>query len=121
MSFRIIKKALKQTCVYWPPVGSGDDSQQTFGDPVEMKCRWTDHVEMIPDRSGQTWLSKAKVMTEIDVLVGGILWLGRLVELTDIQDPFANGTSVTAPAWQIMRFDKIPTLDAKKFLRLAYL
>ena len=62
-------------------------------------------------------ISKAKVYVASDVDVGGVLWQGRLADVP---------TSTTAPkknagAFEIIRFDKLPTLNCRKYLRTAYL
>ena len=51
-----------------------------------------------------------------DVDVGGVLMLGMLTDVDDVNNPKAN-----EGAWEIKRFDKIPTLKADQFLRRVFL
>lgn len=113
---RIIKTCLKQKAVYWAPAGPGEDHQQTYTAPVELKVRWVDVSAEFVDYTGIKAMSQAQVMTEKDVVIEGVLWLGRFVNLTSPSDPFAN-----AGAFEIRRFDKIPTLNGKQFVRKATL
>ena len=116
---RLITKMLKQYAVYWPLSATELDKfgQPTYGTAVEIKCRWQDQSEEYLDYNGVRKISKAKVYVASDVDVGGVLWQGRLT---------AVPTSTTVPkknagAFEIQRFDKMPDLKVRKYLRTAYL
>ena len=120
---RILTKMLKQTCVYWEPASadSGGDDFDDYGqpivtDPVELGCRWEDTNEEFTAPDGTRRVCRAKVDVESDVKVGGILMLGEIADITDSVDIKENDG-----AWEIRKFDKLPTLDATKFLRTCYL
>ena len=120
---RLLTKMLKQKCVYWPP-GSEETGGQDFdgyGRPVyataiEISCRWEDIVEEFIKPDGTQDASRSKVYVDRDVRVGGVLWLGKLVDVSDLLVPKNNNG-----AWEIKRFDKLPTLKATQFLRTAFL
>ena len=121
----ILTRMLKQTAVYWPPgsEASGGSDFDDYGKPlygaaVEISCRWEDvSVEYI-DAQGTNRTSNAIVYTSIDVKPRGVLLLAALASLAGSQltDPKSNDG-----AWEIRRFDKLPTLRATKNLRTAYL
>jgi len=123
MAMRIITKMLKQTCVYWAlesAESAGDDyddygqPQQTA--PVELSCRWETVTEEFLDKNGTVQLSQAKVYVGQDVDLGGVLMLGGLADITDSSYPKEN-----EGAWEIKRFEKLPTLKADQFLRTVFL
>ncbi len=115
---RIIKKMLKQTAVYWSlaSIEYGDYGRPKITTPVEIKVRWEDGGEEFLDNSGTKQLSRARVYVDRDVEVGGILMLGELDSGVDESNPKTNDN-----AWEIRRFEKLPTLSAKQFLRTVYL
>ena len=86
----IISRMRKQTAVYWPLASSDsggadydDYGQPIVSDPVEVECRWEAVNEEFVDKNGTRQLSKAKVYTDQDVDVGGILMLGTEDDITD--------------------------------------
>jgi hypothetical protein len=113
---RILDKVRKQKAVYWPMTSWDNFGQPMYGTAVELRVRWDASTEEFLAQDGQRKLSNAVVMTGQDVTVGGILMLGELTTSVVTDDPRANDG-----AFEIMRFDKTPTLKATKFLREAYL
>ncbi len=115
---RIITKMLKQVAVYWQLSSLEFDNygQPIPTSPVEIKVRWEDVGEQFLDEKGTMQLSRAKVFVDRDVEVGGVLMLGGLESYTDEDNPKENEN-----AWEIRRFEKLPTLSAKQFLRTVYL
>lgn len=119
----IITRMLKQTCVYWEPASADsggsdfdDYGQPVVTDPVELNCRWEDINEEFVGANGTRQLSKSKVYVESDVVVGGILMLGEIDDITDESNIKEN-----EGAWEIKRFDKLPNLKNTEFLRTAWL
>lgn len=114
----VIVKMRKQTAVYWPPDDGGFDKygRPTVGTAEELTVRWEDVMEEFLDADGNTQMSMAKVYTGQDVELGGYLWLGELTDLTDQVDPRNNNG-----AFEIMRFEKLPTFKATEYLRTAFL
>lgn len=128
---RIIKTMRKQRCVYWEWTGENDQGKKTYGEPIELECRWEDVQEQFLDRMGNEQMSRARVYVDRDVVEIGVLWLPpdnikiapgeALSQLTSENDPFANDR-----AYEIRRFEKLPELrprkgDPNNTLRTAYL
>jgi len=119
----IINRMQKQSAVYWPLAGSDSGSldYDDFGLPVvttpeEIDCRWEARSEEYLDSNGTTRLSNAVVYVEKDVDVGGILMLGIEDDITDPVNIKEN-----EGAYEIKRFDKLPTFKATEFLRTVYI
>jgi len=112
-----------QTAVYWPP-GSEETGGKDFDDygkpmyatAVELSCRWDDMTEEILRADGTTDLSRAQVIVDQDVSVRGVLCLGELTDMDDLDDPKEN-----EGAWEIKRVDKNPDIDGEDFLVRAFL
>lgn len=119
----IIKRMRRQTAVYWA-LGSADSGGKDFDrfgqpmyvDPVEIKCRWEDVSEEYIDAKGTKRLTKSKVYVDRDVNVGGTLMLGLLTDVDPAKRPNEH-----VGADEIRRFDNVPNLRAKEFLKTAYL
>jgi len=119
----LITRMRKQTCVYWglASTASGGIDYDGYGQPqytapIQITCRWEESVQEFLDMSGARQLSNAVVYPELDVVLGGVLMLGTLADVTDEDNPKENDN-----AWEIRRFDKLPTLRATEFLRTVYL
>ena len=114
----ITTKFLKQTAVYWgAPVNDGY-GQFTFADPIEIPCRWSDSIQVVSDGKGNDVVCKSAVMVDRDLEELGMLYLGTLDDL----DSAEEGDPVSIDhCYQIKRFDKIPTIKARSWLRVAYL
>jgi len=117
-----IKRHMHQTAVYWAPANteSGGRSFDNYGSPlyaspVEKTCRWEDTVTIFVGITGTEESSKAVVMID-DVLVGGLLMLGTLSDVTDLADPRNN-----IGAWEIRQKEKIPNLRNTITYEWAYL
>jgi len=115
---RIISKMLKQKAVYWElsSVEFDNYGQPIPSTPIEIDVRWEDVSEEFLDANGTMQLSKAKVYVDRDVELGGVLMLGELDSSVDEDNPKENEN-----AWEIRRFEKLPTLKATQFLRTCYL
>jgi hypothetical protein len=119
----LIERANKQQAVYWP-LGSADSGgvdYDNYGNiqhaaPIQIKCRWTDKNELFIGPNGEQRTSKAKVLVDRDVSVGGMLMLGVLADVIDLATHKEN-----KEAWEIQAFHKIPDLRAKRFLRKVFL
>lgn len=114
---KIIQKILRQRAVYWAPNTVGADGQVTFHPPEEVRCRWEQGIKAEYGGGGMAEGSTAMVYVEKDLEIEGVLWFGKLNDLTDTDDPFAN----TGGAFRIRKVDKIPTLKATAFVRRAWL
>lgn len=112
-----------QKAVYWPP-GSEETGGSDYDDygnlqyaqAVEIDCRWDDRTEEILLADGTRDLSRAQVIVDRDVSVRGVLWLGELADITDLDDPKEN-----EGAYEIRRVDKNPDVDGTDTLVRAFL
>ncbi len=111
----VIRKMLRQTCVYWAPADADAFGQPGYASGVQMKCRWEDRREEVRTADGRDLVIKTVVYTEQDVAEGGVLWLGLLAD-ANTADPLANDG-----ADEIQTFMKTPNFKAREFLREAML
>jgi hypothetical protein len=115
----ILNSRYNQYCVYWGNPKEGGVGKLSFDAPVEVKCRWEDMNQIVTDNKGVDHTSRALVFLPQDVDEEGMLYLGRLTDLTTVQknDPYLLET-----AYIIKRFQKTPGLGSNSiFLRKAYL
>lgn len=127
----IIDTMRKGYAVYWAPVkdASGNVVPDNFGNPSYLApvqftpedgsgVFWEASTDIYMDAKGQQRVSKAKVFVGQDVTELGFLWEGLL---TDIPNSLRSTPKKLYKAAEIMRFDKIPTLDYDQWLRKVYL
>ena len=115
----VISKNCVQTAVYWgSPVEDGYGGK-TWGDPVEIDCRWEETMQVMLDKDGEEITSRAAVYVTQDLEENGVLYLGTLDDLDSDQeaDPLSNNAAYT-----IKRFAKTPVLGSTtQFRRVAFL
>ena len=107
---------LNQTAVYWgAPLNDGYGGYG-WEEPREISCRWESSTRVILDSTGKEIIPQAEVQVAEDLEEHGMLLLGELDDLDSAQadDP------VEAGAREIVRFDKVPTLDGLYFYRKAF-
>lgn len=107
----IISKMRKQDAVYWAPVGLDDNNRYIYDEPVEVKCRWDERSERDFNTIGEEINVKATVYVDREVALGGVLWLGLLVD-APLTPPEHN---------KIKIYRVMPNLRATEFLRIARL
>ena len=112
----VITKVLKQKCVYWAPKEVDVYGQNTFEHPEELNCRWDDGIHEIVDTNGAKVASNAEVMVSEDVVVGGVLMLGTLIDVEIGVEPAQN-----TGAYTIIQFEKNPNFKCTEFVRTAHL
>lgn len=123
MSWSILVRMRKQYAVYWAPAGVSDDGEAVYAKPVELKVRWEGQKMLLrSDPLYKDNQSREVVYVPVVLAVGGVLWKGRLAtcpaaKRTDPYQPFAGDEL----AREISRFAEYPTINAKKFLRVAVL
>lgn len=108
----------KQKAVYWGNPTKDGYGKFSYDDPVEIDCRWVDTTEIIMAANGEQIVCNAKVRVSQDLDKQGMLYLGYLQNLTESQ--LSDPTTVDG-AYEIKRFDKIPSVRGNKFYRKAYL
>lgn len=113
---RVAIRTMKQTAVYWPPSILDAKGKPTWGTPCEIACRWTDAIEEFIDPDGERQLSRGKMIVDRDLKVKGVLFLGTLSTVQDLDDPKKNDN-----AWEILQTKKTPDFKGRKYLRQVYL
>jgi hypothetical protein len=99
----------KQWCVYWEYDSQDRNGKDTYKDPIALKVRWEDKSEQDFLPTGQEVTIKSTVYVDRAMALGGVLWLGLLVDAPSTP-PEHN---------KIQVFRSIPKLNAKKTLRIA--
>jgi hypothetical protein len=113
----IITKMRKQTATWWGQTSVMDDfGNFQFNAPLEISVRWEDVVTEFIDPNGDQQMSQGIVYVDRDVNVGDVLILSALTDVGDPDNPKEN-----YGAWEIKRFDKLPSFKANEFLRTCYL
>jgi hypothetical protein len=112
----IITKMRKQTAVYWALSSIDEYGAEVYLSPVEIACRWEDVSEQFLDAEGNTVMSNAQVYVDRDMILGSVLMLGELTDITD-----AVNIKENAGAWEVRRYDNLPNLKATEFLKTAML
>lgn len=116
----IIKRMRKQVAVYWSLIEQLDSSgQPEWHIPVEVPVRWEEgsaqgNLTSVKLEDGSILTFRATVYVDRDMVHGDYLQLARLSSSTP-DDP-RDTTS-----WEVHRFEKIPNLRAKEFLRTTHL
>ena len=111
----IITRMLIQDAIYWAPSGVDSRGQPTWALPKEIRVRWEDVTQEFIDDDGDVQMSRALIYVSEDVEVAGVLFLGQLLNTIDQTDPKAN-----AGAWEIRRYEKLPKLNGREFLRTVF-
>ncbi len=106
MSFEaFMKRAVRQTAVYWSSPTASEDGSNTFVTPTEIQCLWREKIEMITDKEGREVVSRATVYVLEDMDEQGMLYLGTLADLSTAEK--ADPRKVTN-AYEIKLFVKTP-------------
>lgn len=117
MPMRILDTMRQQKAVYWEPSGTDDYGNPKYSDPIELKVRWEDTAAEYLDKGGETAVSRSKIMMKDEHLkLDGILWKGKLADLIDDVNPYAN-----PGASEINQLSEIPTLKADEMFVVAWL
>lgn len=112
----LINRMRKQKAVWWALASIDSHGKEVYASPVQIACRWEGVNEQFLDANGDIQMSNAVVYTDRDTPPKGVLMLGLLADITDPVNIKEN-----TGAWEIQRFDKLPTLSNKEILRTAYL
>ncbi len=105
-----LKRITNDTAVYWPSPVAGADGSNSFGTPVEIKCFWESSIDLTLEINGKEVVARAKVHVVVDLDEEGMLFHGKLIDLTTAQK--ANPKKVSR-AYEIKRFIKTPSLPIK--------
>jgi len=114
-----IRKVAVQTAVYWgAPVANGYGAM-TYSEPVEIKCRWEDTVELVRAADGEEYSCRAQLLVTQDLSINGYIYLG---ELSDLDSDQADSPQNVIGTYKIRRLDKTPLfMSTNKFVRKVYI
>jgi hypothetical protein len=112
----VITKVLKQKCVYWAPGTLDGYGQPSYLSAIELDCRWASGSTQIIKQDGTITTSTSVVMLSQDVVIGGVLMLGTLEDVTDLIYPTKN-----EGAFEIIQFHKVPNFKNTENMRVAFL
>ena len=105
----LLVKMRKQWCVYWAFLEQDRNGKDLYDDPIVLKCRWEDKTEQDFLITGQEVIVKSTVYVDRTMPLGGVLWLGLLVD-----------APCTPPEHQKIKvFREIPKLTGPQVLRIA--
>lgn len=105
----LLDRMRRQWAVYWAYTGQDRNGKDTYDEPIPIKVRWEDRTEQDFLPSGQQVIVKSTVYVDRTMSLGGVLWLGLLVD-----------APTTPPEHQKIRiFREIPKLRGNKVLRIA--
>ena len=102
-----IKRRAKHIAVYWGTPTLTNDGHTSFTTPVELFCIWKDSTDLLRTDQGREIVIRAEVYVSEDLDEKGMLYLGRLTDLTTAQK--ADPRKV-ATAYEIKKFIKTPSL-----------
>lgn len=111
---RIITRVLKMDAVYWEPNGVNENAEKIYGEPQPIKCRWVDQSVVEKDEEGRDIVFMSSVMVGQDLKLEGKLWKGKIEDLEGAAEPPDD-------AKLIRRLYKTPTMNARRFVRVALL
>lgn len=118
----LISKVRKQDAVWWPLTGHDRYGAPAYGDPREIKVRWTLTSKEVrgPDNTVIVATSAvfidSKLKTEQGLQVGDMLWLGKLDDyLGDWSKPREHGADA------IKSLATTPNLKNSETLLIGYL
>lgn len=79
-----VSSKLRQHAVYWgEPTGRDGFGDDVFPDPVELHVRWDDTQDDFIDDKGDEVVSKAVILTAVEVNVRGLFYLGVLADIPE--------------------------------------
>lgn len=109
-----------QTAVYWGNPTEDGRGGRTFDSPVELSVRWEKLIQKVNTNDPvEEIISDAQVTVLQDVDERGYLYLG---ELTDFDSTVDTSDPVTIEgAYEIKKFEKLPSIRGGDYNRKAYL
>jgi len=123
----VIRRFCVQTAVYWgTPIKDGYGGM-TYDEPIEIDVRWEEGIQVYSDNRGKEIRSDANILCPIDLDEQGIVWLGSLSDLDELELDVESGEVYPCPeliedSFEIMARDRIPMVRSTTvFVRQYYL
>lgn len=109
----------RDTAVYWGVPTSAADGTATYQEPIEIPCFWKEDIRRVKDYWEKEMVSRAHVYVDFDLDERGMLYHGKL---TDLSDEERTDPNKMEHAYEIRRFMKTPSLQLKtSFDRKAFI
>ena len=124
MTNTLLQDMLVNTMIYWPPAGNSGYGDKTYGSPEEIKCRWTDVIELFVDPLGKEIRSNSKVYPDNTATlpqVGGMIIEALLSELSEVKDPNEVRLSDGRRPREIGKVGRSPTFDGDEDSRTVWI
>lgn len=86
----LIKRAQKETLVYWARIDTKRTGEPIWGPPTQMTCRWEEMHKEIIAANGTRIMTSIQLITESRLEVGGLVKYGTLTEVAYWDDPKKN-------------------------------
>lgn len=102
---------LRQYVTYWEANGVDNYGKSKVDSPVELQCRIEQRSIRPKDAFGETDGDETIIYLKQDVVIGSIIWIGRLV---DVPSPTSN-------LKQVVDFNTVPDLKNRNHRRSAVL
>lgn len=116
MKKRMLNKLKKQKAVYWAKGTNDGFGGYTYGDPIELKVTWLFKQEkFVSALDGEELVSTSVVLVDRDLVMGGMLALTTLSDLSSSGLPEDNG------AFEIKAYTKVPDYKGTNFSRKVWL
>lgn len=117
---RFLKKmTAKDKAVYWGNPTVAGDGSNTYDAPVEIDCLWKGKQDLMFSIGEKEVVGRALVYVTCDVDEQGMLYHGRLKDLTDAQK---SDPRKVKDAYEITRFFKVPSmLNKGEYNRVVYI
>lgn len=100
-----------QTAVYWEIAGTTDENEPTVYQPKELRVRWEDKRRQIV-RNGTLVNTDSRVYTDIDLVIGSVIWLGELEDR-----PGTGFGDEDEELMEVVGRGKIPDVKGRQFHR----
>ena len=109
---------LRDDAVYWAPPTIGAYGTRTFATGVSRESKWFDRADVFRKPTGEEATSSAVVLLAEDVVVGGYLWRGSILSLSEEQR--TTPLSIDG-ARRIEAFEKTEVLSGGRIVRRVWL
>jgi len=93
--------------VLWRRTGQDRFGKPVTSAPTQVRCRWIETRKEKTDAQGNTVTIDAQVYINTDIVVGSLMWKGRLTELLGTASPLSGNIM------QVINFTKTPDLKGR--------
>lgn len=108
---KVMRKAAKQTAVYWEKTGSDDKGRPVYTDPVEIACRWEDRETEKVSVGSRLVTARSYIMTVTPIKEGSLLMLGTIATWKAMPT-YPNLPTYNQGSREVLRVDETPDLKA---------